>query len=288
MTREGLSTIRESLADRYRPEREIGAGGMAMVYLAHDIKHDRDVASPDGRQVALGIIGTGSGNDVWILGTAAGTLSPLTTTGRSRNASWSPDGRRLLYASTQSGRPALWWQRADGSGPPVSAGVPHHNPWFVDLSPDGHTTVFNAIYNGTFNVETFSLDSGHVEQDVSASPSATEAYGRFSPDGRSIAYNSDESGRQEVYVRSFPDMGSKIQVSTAGGARPAWAPDGKKLYYWEHNRLMSATLARDPALRVVSRKPLFDGHYWTDYDISRDGSRFLMIESETGSPSFGS
>ncbi len=235
--------------------------------------------SPDGRRAALGI-GTGTGNDIWIMDFAAGTLTPLTTTGRSRNPSWSSDGRRVLYASNYSGQAALWWQPADGSGPAVMAGVPRHNPWFVDLSPDGHTAVFNAIYDGTFNLETFSLDPEHAEHDVSASPTATEVFGRFSPDGRSIAYNSDESGRPEVYVRSFPDVGSRIQVSTAGGRRPVWAPDGSKLYYWEHNRLMSATLVRDPALRIVSRKPLFDRHYETDYDISHDGTRFLMIETE--------
>ena len=236
--------------------------------------------SPDGRRAALGI-STGTGNNVWILDLAAGTLTPLTTAGRSRNPSWSSDSRRILFGSNHSGQAALWWQPADGSGPAVMAGVPRHNPWFVDLSPDGHTTVFNAIYDGTFNLETFSLDAGHAEHDVSASPIATEVLGRFSPDGHFIAYNSDESGRAEVYVRSFPDVGSRIQISTGGGRRPVWAPDGKTLYYWEGSRLTSATLARDPVLRVVSRKPLFDGHYETDYDISHDGTRFLMIQTET-------
>ncbi len=236
--------------------------------------------SPDGQRAALGI-GTGTGSNVWILDFAAGTLTPLTTTGRSRNPNWSSDSRRVLYGSNYSGQAALWWQPADGGGPAVMAGVPRHNPWFVDLSPDGHTAVFNAIYDGTFNLETFSLDPAHAERDVSASPTATEVFGRFSPDGHSIAYNSDESGRPEVYVRSFPDVGSRIQVSTGGGRRPVWAPDGSKLYYWEDNRLMSATLARDPTRRIVSRKPLFDRHYETDYDISHDGTRFLMIETET-------
>jgi Tol biopolymer transport system component len=236
--------------------------------------------SPDGRRAALGI-STGTGNNVWILDLAAGTLTPLTTAGRSRNPSWSSDSRRILFGSNHSGQAALWWQPADGSGPAVMAGVPRHNPWFVDLSPDGHTTVFNAIYDGTFNLETFSLDAEHAEHDVSASPIATEVLGRFSPDGHFIAYNSDESGRAEVYVRSFPDVGSRIQISTGGGRRPVWAPDGKTLYYWEGARLTSATLAREPVLRVVSRKPLFDGHYETDYDISHDGTRFLMIQTET-------
>ena len=182
--------------------------------------------SPNGRQAAVSI-GTGSGSDLWIFDIAAGTLTPLTTTGRSRNPSWSPDGRRLLFASTQGGRAALWWQPADGSGPAVKAGETRHNPWNVDLAPDGRTAVFNALYDGTFNLETMTLDSTHTEREVAASPTATEAWGRFSPDGRSIAYMSDESGRAEVYIRPFPEAGSRIRVSVEGGYRPVWARDAR-------------------------------------------------------------
>ena len=88
----------------------------------------------------------------------------------------------------------------------------------MDLSPDGHTAVFNAIYDGTFNLESFSLDSAHQERELAASPTATESYGRFSPDGHSVAYNSDESGRMEVYVRPFPNQGGRVQVSVGGAA----------------------------------------------------------------------
>jgi len=84
-----------------------------------------------------------------------------------------------------------------------------------------------------------------------------------------------------VYVRSFPEQGARVQISTGGGRRPIWSPDGKQIYFWEDNRLMAATLARDPTIRVVSRERLFEGRYELDYDVSKDGKRFLMIESET-------
>ena len=84
----------------------------------------------------------------------------------------------------------------------------------------------------------------------------------------------------EVYVRPFPETSGRIQISTGGGIRAVWSPDGNKLYYWQNNTMMSATLVRDPGIRVVARQALFDGHYRTDYDLSRDGTRFLMIESE--------
>jgi Tol biopolymer transport system component len=236
--------------------------------------------APDGRKVALAV-GTGARTDLWILDIASGTLTPLTTAGSSRNPTWSPDGRRILYVSTQGGRAGFWWQPSDGSGPAVKAAEARHNPWNIDISPDGRTTVFNSLYDGTFNLEVLALDSTREEHDIAASPTATEVFGRFSPDGRWMAYMSNESGRMEVYVRSFPEQGARVQISTGGGRRPIWSPDGKQIYFWEDNRLMAATLARDPAIRVVSRERLFEGRYEQDYDVSKDGKRFLMIESET-------
>jgi serine/threonine-protein kinase len=235
--------------------------------------------SPNGRQAAL-TIATGAKRDIWNLDLAAGTLTPVTTTGTSRNAMWSADGERIFYASTHSGRAAFWWQPADGSGEPQRALDPPHNPWFADLAPDGRSVVFNAISSGTFNLETVSLDSSHAARMVSASPSAIEAMGRFSPDGRWVAYNSDESGRMEVYVRPFAGGGGRVQISVAGGQRAIWSHDGKQLYYWEGNRLISATLAFGPGPAVVSRTPLFSGRYENDFDVAPDGSRFLMIQSQ--------
>ena len=243
--------------------------------------------SPDGRQVAVNL-STGVKSDLWLLDVATGTLTPLTSSGTARNPVWSDDGKRILFVSTQGGRSAFWWQSADGSGPAVKAADAPHNAWNIDLAPDGRTTVFNAIYDGTFNLESFVLDSTHVRRDISASPNAIESFGRFSPDGHHVAYMSDESGRPEIYVRSFPDGGSRVQISTDGGTRPVWSRDGKTLYFREAAsigatglRMVSAALARDPVLRVASRQTLFDGPYDREFDVSPDGSRFLMIETRS-------
>ena len=242
---------------------------------AHNYKYVR--LSPDGRRIAA-TIGRGNESDIWILDIASGSFAPLTTSGSARNPAWSADGRRVLYVSTQGGRAGFWWQPSDGSGGPVSAGIARHNPWIIDLSPDNKTVVFNALYDGSFNLEALGLDSAHVERDLEASPTASESAGRFSPDGRYIAYVSTESGRPEIYVRPFPGNGERVAVSVNGGTRAIWSPDGTKLYYWESNRLVVATLATQPTLHVVSRATLFAGPYSYDYDVSRDGSRFLMIE----------
>ncbi len=248
------------------------------VDTAREFAHVR--LAPNGRQAALTIV-SGAKRDIWTLDLAAGTLTPLTTTGTSRNPMWSADGRRILYASTHSGRAGLWWQPADGSGPAQLAVVPRLNPWFADLSSDGRNVVFNAINKVNFDLESVSLDSTHQARALSVSPTAIEAMGRFSPDGRWVAYNSDESGRMEVYVRPFAEAGGRVQISVAGGRRAVWGHDGKQLYYWEGNRLISATLAFAPAPAVVSRTPLFTGRYEDDFDVSSDGTRFLMIQSET-------
>ena len=239
--------------------------------------------SPDNR-LAAALIVTGVRADVWTLDLGPGTLTPLTDTGVNRNPSWFPDGRGLLYASTRGGRAQLWRQPADGSGPAVLAAVPPHNPWTVDLAPDGRSVVFNALYNGTFNLESVSLDAAPGAEgdarELAGSPIAAEARGRYSPDGHWIAYESDESGRAEVFVRAFAATGGRVAISVNGGQRAIWARDGRQLYYWEDNRLVSATLAFDPMPRVASRETLFEGDFERDFDVAKDG-RFLMIESAT-------
>jgi serine/threonine-protein kinase len=246
---------------------------------AREIVHVR--LSPNGKQAAL-TIATGTKRDIWTLDLTAGTLTPLTTTGTTRNPMWSSDGRRILYGSTHSGRASLWWQPSDGSGPAQLAVVPRRNPWNADLSPDDRHVVYNAIASVNFDLETVSLDSAHEAQTLSASTTATEATGRFSPDGRWVAYASDESGRSEVYVRPFGACGAggRVLISVAGGRRPAWAASGKELFYWEGNRLVSATLSFAAQPSVVARTPLFAGRYEDEFDVARDG-RFLMVESVT-------
>src|SRR4029077_15998782 len=106
----------------------------------------------------------------------------------------------------------------------------------------------------------------------------------FSPDGRWIAYTSNESGRTEVYVRPYPGPGGKWQVSTDGGTEPAWNPKGRELFYRAGNRMMATPVTFQPAFSVGKPAVLFEGSWLPsprtspNYDVSRDGQRFLMLK----------
>ncbi|PYV20907.1 MAG: hypothetical protein DMG27_21925, partial [Acidobacteria bacterium] len=108
----------------------------------------------------------------------------------------------------------------------------------------------------------------------------------FSPDGRWIAYQSDESGRGEIYVRPFPGPGGKTLISPEGGTQPVWARNGRELFYRNGDKMMAAAVETEPVFAAVKPKLLFEGHYETgiytylaNYDVSLDGRRFLMIKA---------
>ena len=232
--------------------------------------------SPDGRQAAV-VIATANNSDVWVLDLASGTLTRVTRTGQTRSVAWSADGRRVFFISTHGGRAEFWWQAADGSGQPVKAGTPPHNPWWADVSPDRQTVIYNALADASWKIESLSLDAHQDVTDLATAPLV--GFGRFSPDGAWVAYSSNETGREEIYVRPISQTGGRVQVSTNGGRRPIWSADGRELFFREGGQVMSATLARDSSIRVVSRQRLFGGEFDADFDVSKDG-RFLMIQRE--------
>jgi serine/threonine-protein kinase len=236
--------------------------------------------SPDGRRAALGIT-SGPRIDLWALNFAAGTLTRITDDGSTRNPVWSIDGTQIFYVSTKGGRAGFWRASADGSTQPAELGRSrHNNAWNLDITPDRKTFAFNAISNGTFNIETYDVDAPHVEREIAMSPTATEVLSRFSPDGKWIAYQSNESGRFEVYVRSYPENSGRTQVSADGGVKPVWSRDGNHIYYWNNKTMMMAEVSRDPAIRIVSRRALFSGNYLQDFDVAPGGDRMLMIQSQ--------
>jgi len=184
----------------------------------------------------------------------------------------------VYYASEQGGRPAIWSQAADGSSAATMITSPKRNPWILDVSPDGHTAIFNSLDDKSWDLFTIALDSTGAEQPFAASPDFAENRGRFSPSGRELLYTSAESGHTEIYVRPFGANGSRVQISKGGSNSAVWSRDGQTIYYREGKTMFAAALVRDPSLRVASRTALFSGDFTPEFDVTGDGSRFLMLQ----------
>ncbi len=195
--------------------------------------------SPDGRRVALDQLGTAS-PDIWVKTLPQGALSRLTfdSLGAVR-PQWTADGRDILYLGTGSvqGRNAVWRRRADGSAPPARVWAdPRWNILAYSLSRDGQWLVYR-VTSANNNRDIWAIHLGHdtVPVPLLTSPSFEDAP-TLSPDGRWLAYVSDESSRNEVYVRPFPNINDgRWQVSVAGGEAPRWSRDGRSLYYQDLN-----------------------------------------------------
>jgi serine/threonine-protein kinase len=254
--------------------------------------------SPDGTRLALKAH-TDLGNDIWIKELPDGPLSRLTfAEGEERFPRWSPDGERVLFLSDRSGagnsylKP--WTKRADGAG--EAELVYDWERWVAEAhwSPDGEWLILRT--GGTAGV-TGGRDIFAVRPGVDSEPTPLvvtrydETAPTVSPDGRWLAYHSDETGRREVFIRPFPDsQGRKVQVSDGGGRAPVWGPSGAQLYYVTNGPttngdrdLMVAGIRVEPTLAVLSREVLFnvpEGFYFANnsasYGISADGQRFLI------------
>jgi Tol biopolymer transport system component len=238
--------------------------------------------SPDGGRVALALA-TPESRDIWIFERARGTLSRLTVDPAVDTAPvWSRDGRWIAFRSEREGG-GIFRKPADGSGPAVRVTAtdgPSHTPY--DVTRDGRTILFTELRSYT--------DQGIGEVPVGGGAIRWLVDGPFaevrpalSPDGRWMAYQSDESGRYEVYVRPYPDVESgRWLVSTAGGTSPRWSPDGRELFYYDGRDLVSVATAPGRAFSPGQPQPLFDATAFEErlgpvYDVTPDGRGFVML-----------
>jgi len=251
--------------------------------------------SPDGSQLAAEFINSQSNtsnSDIWIKRLNGGPLSRLTFEGtNNQRPRWSQDGRDIFFISDRKGLPALYRQRADGSAPaqrvasdPRGLGEGFESPdhqWLVLRTADAVCCDLLAARPGV----------DRASQPLVAT-SFRERNAALSPDGKWLAYASDESGRFEVFVRPFPDAQSgKWQVSTAGGSSPLWSRQGDELFYVDAaNDMQAVKVATKATFGILTRQRLFSttgylGSAWAQaYDVTPDGRRFAMLHigSSTG------
>ena len=237
--------------------------------------------SPDGRRLAVEVGGERS-NEIWIADLAVGTLERLTREGFNDRPEWSPDGTRILYSSSRSKPASLWWQPADGSGP---AELVYQGPDAIRegvFAPDGKSIVFRSDTPDS-NRDVFRLPLAGERKPVPILTGVNDdKHPRVSPDGGLLAYTSNETGREEVYLRALSGRAARVRVSTGGGAAPIWSPDGRRLYYRTGAAVMTASVTASPALAITGRDTLFTGRFTTspwhqNYDVSPDGEGFVML-----------
>ena len=248
--------------------------------------------SPEGQRV---VVWTQGDRNVWLHDLTRGTMTRLTSEGRNARAIWTPDGKSITYGYASGGNENLVLSPVDGSGPAerlvTSPNLKYASAW----SKSDQTLVF---------VETRSPETG---LDIMVMPPSgdrrprplletrfDEAYPDFSPDGRWLAYASNESGRSEVYVRPYPGPGPRQQVSANGGTGPAWSHDGRELFFTTTQTaggqatltgMMVAPITLEPTFSAGPPRQLFEGRYGAtggirSYDVTPDSKRFLMVQQK--------
>ena len=244
--------------------------------------------SPDGRQIVLT-----HDAQIWILELKGGRRMRLTQQGTSFVPQFSPDGKRVVFGSYQPDE-NLYWMATDGSGSMELLLEADNRQYPLDWHEPSDTLVlqWTDSENG-YGIWTLSTSGARAAEPLLDSPH-NERWAQLSPDGRWLAYTSDESGRYEIYVVSYPDARGKRAVSTDGGIEPRWSPRGDELFfkaggegelYRVSTRMMVTPLVVDgETLEIGSPQSLFEGDYFSgqccglSYDVAEDGARFVMVK----------
>jgi len=245
--------------------------------------------SPDGRRVA--VIIDAAFSKVWVLDVERGTLTRASQVpGDQDRATWMPDGVHLTFGADTAGTGAvrLFSDTIDGTGSArlLVEGFPSLTP--LSWSPDGRRLLCRKVGPTTGqDVWVFSADDRKLTPFLQSS--SNELAATFSPDGRWVAYVSDESGRQEVYVRPFPGPGIRSQVSIDGGTAPVWSRDGREIFFAKGDTLFATTVTPGETFAGGAVRPLFSGPYGFDevtrnYDVAPDGQAFLVLRRVDSAP----
>jgi len=238
--------------------------------------HDATI-SPDGTCVALCSL-VGNNPDLWLYDSTHGTTADITSDQKGRNPVWTGrDGQTLFYIAPEG---LFRWDRQQQSA--ALWGKIKGLIKLNDSSPDGRQIAVQMWMSEQVDIYTIELSD---QNDVKPVPfETTEQFQRkaaWSPCGKWIAYESEETGRSDIFVKPYPGPGQKVAVSSDGGREPLWSPDGSELFYRSRDKVVAAKIQSQPQFKVIDTQVLFDDEYYScalcrTYDIGPDG-RFLML-----------
>jgi len=249
--------------------------------------------SPNGNRVAITIVDQNSA-DIFTLDLVRRTPTRLTfNPGYDSYPVWTPDGQHIVFASMRDTPLNLFRRAADGTGADERLTTSANGQRPTTMSPDGARVVFEENSpNTAWDLRSLSLNGKRQTTSLVSTP-FDERNPEISPDGRWLAYESNESGREQVYVRSFPNVDSAIyQISTEGGRSPVWARNGRELFFVNGTTLLSVAVQLsgpfthgNPIKLFEGRSLLLDarlygstGGAYRMYDVTPDSQRFLMVK----------
>jgi serine/threonine-protein kinase len=253
------------------------------------------ILSPDGQRLALGVLRDDNW-DIWVYHLERGVATRITFgAGYDADPAWSPDGRWLAFASDREGDTTVFRKRSDGSGQAellIETDL-MSSPFPESWSPDGRWLLVSPTGEGGNDLWVIPMTGEGEPEPFMATP-YTEVFAEFSPNGKWVAYQSNESGRMEVYVGSFPGGGGKWQISDEAGSQPVWSRDGRKLYYRTDEGVMVVDVdGTGESFRAGKPRPAITGSYvgglygvqagnyfFPDYTVAPDGSFVLFSGDE--------
>ena len=254
----------------------VSADGERRTLVAERESYSWPRLAPDGSKLAL-TRSSSARSDIYIYTMPSGPMERLSTTGSTNDRpEWTADSRSVIYRSNRGGNNAAWIHPVDGSGEPRLLHQDRDSR--VDeavLSPDGKYLLYQRDRSGRGELMVRGLGTDTASRRVGTGAFG-EVGGRFSPDGKWVAFTSSESGTSQVYVRPFPALNARYQVSLNGGATPVWSRDGRTLYYVAERQLMAATIGRTLPFSISNRRVVLDRSFTfqgihADYDVTADG-----------------
>ena len=240
--------------------------------------------SPDGKKIAM-VVGSGKDFDIWTYELANGNMTRLTFGGINRTPNWSPDNKSIAYYSYNDGESFIKIKQANGSGGDRTLYSQKSRLYIDSWSPDGSLLVVDGYFGSQQSGLSVIKVEDPKELETYINTDADEYMGDLSPDGKWLAYVSNETGPYEVYIQTFPEKGGKWQISLNSGLEPHWSADGKKLFFTSGNKIIEVPIEIKDGALIPGKQTVVSENYsflpvdsGISYDVSPVADYFIATQ----------